>query len=59
MGAISVPPAVSKVMVYLLIFHCAVTVIFSAGMVVGISVSQPIKVYPSLVGAAGAVIAVP
>ena len=25
-------------------FHCAVTVIFSAGMVVGIALSQPIKV---------------
>lgn len=40
-------------------FHCAVTVISSAGMVVGISLPQPIKVYPSLVGSAGAVIGVP
>ena len=40
-------------------FHRALSVIFSAGMVVGISISQPIKVYPSLVGSAGATIAVP
>ena len=59
MGAISLPPLVSKVIVYRLISHCAVTVISSAGMVVGISLSQPIKVYPSLVGSAGAVIGVP
>ena len=46
-------------MVYELTFHFAVMVMFSAGMVAGIALSQPMNVYPSLVGSAGVVIAVP
>ena len=44
MGATVLPPAVSKVIVYELTFHFAVMVTFSAGIVAGISVSQPRKV---------------
>ena len=36
MESILLPPAVSKVIVYWLIFHCAVIVIFSAGIVLGV-----------------------
>ena len=42
-----------------MIDHCAVTVRFSAGIVAGSAGSHPVKVYPSLVGAAGAVTCAP
>ena len=44
MGPMALPPAVSKVMVYWLMLHCAVMVISPAGMVAGIVLSQPVKV---------------
>ena len=44
MGSMALPPAVSKVMVYWLMLHWAVTVITFAGMVAGSSGDQPMKV---------------
>jgi hypothetical protein len=45
--------------VYSLAVHCAATVISVAGIVTGRLGVHPLNVYPSLVGAVGAVIAVP
>ena len=59
MAAMLDPPVVSKVIVYRFIFHEAVIVRSSAGIFAGIALSHPLKVYPVLVGSAGAVIAVP
>ena len=44
---------------YSLAVHCAATVISVAGIVTGRLGVHPLNVYPSLVGAVGAVIAVP
>ena len=46
-------------MVYRLIFHFAVMVRSSAGIVSGMALSHPSKVYPVRVGAAGAVTGAP
>ena len=53
------PPAESKVIVYWFIVHWAVWVLLAAGIVGGRAGLQPLNVYPSFVGAAGAVTAVP
>ena len=54
----AVPPCVLNVIVYWLICHWAVIVIPVAGILAGISLSQPVNVYPVLVGSAGGVMAV-
>jgi hypothetical protein len=46
MGDTVVPPAESNETVYLLIFHCALYVVFSAGIVDGTLGDQPVNVYP-------------
>ena len=56
---ITEPPSVLNVIVYLLTCHLAVIVTFSAGIVLGISWSHPINVYPTLTGSAGFIITVP
>ena len=45
-------------MINSLIFHIAFISIFSAGIELGISISQPINVYPSFAGLLGEVICV-
>ena len=48
--ATSLPPALSNVIVYSFIFHKASIITFSPGIKVGISLSQPKKLYPSFSG---------
>jgi hypothetical protein len=52
----AVPPAASKVIVYELIFHCAVDVPPPTGIVAGIAGLHPANVYPVLLGAVGVAI---
>ena len=53
------PPSVSNVIVYWFMVHWAVYVPLAAGIVKGKAGLQPLNVYPSFVGAVGAVTDVP